>query len=263
MPFGKVKISSDPAPPLPEPPASVAGPVLAMWQRFAGEKLKREREQAAEQEAHDFASQAGTKGRQAMTAKQRQASRQNGRKSKGRKPSRSLAERLLDQKLTPDQLQALNAACLGNNFMFSDEYRELLDFFRVGSSTTEGAFASKFWRRKTGRMPKTIRYLVAKFQLGASRVLSEMKEPKDYIVVSRQRSLAEQQEWERRRYTNDPPCPPRRGKWRIYNLPNYDALKDAFKQNPDMTAQDVEQWGREYDKHGEAILAYLRSLPKK
>jgi hypothetical protein len=83
--------------------------------------------------------------------------------------------------------------------------------------------------------------------------------PKDYVIAVRQPSREEVQMWEE----GHPhmPCPPHRFKQYFRDLPLFKFIAMHFKENPTMTAHDIEEWGGgKYGGKGEAILRYLRSL---
>jgi hypothetical protein len=208
------------------------------------------------------AEELGRKGGLVSSASKARAARQNGRKG-GRPPSRTLAERLLGRKLQPWQEEMIDKALVKNEFMFVAHVKVLLDYFGVAYST-QYAFDTKVWRRKTARPPKEIRYLIAKFRLGAEYYLKTARPPKDYVVVTKLPTQEEWRRWEAMhdrfdfRYPAQPP--PRRGKKYFRDLPQFHLLRRWFEKHPDMTARDIEEWGGgAYGGLGNAILAHLRS----
>lgn len=259
MPFGKVKgLASSQAPQLPTADAHAVEAARALFRRFASVAKRRELDaiDAAKQEAKAFAVQAGRKGGQSRSDKKRAAARLNGMKPKT--TTRTLCEQLLGQRLTPEQVSKINLACLsGPDILLHNELNALLAHFGVERIVEK--VDSKTWNRKTSaRMPPKIRYFLQRFQHGARHFLSEMKEviPKDYVVATSQRSREECEEWARKHRSI--PCPPRRYKQYFRKLRNFHLLVGLFKDNPTMTAHDIEEWGGgDYAGYGEGIRAHL------
>jgi len=209
------------------------------------------------------AKDAGQKGGRSRSNKKLRAARRNAKKG-GRPASRTLAERLLEQKLTPHQLEAINREWYSNKFLFVGESQRLFEFFEVSATVS---FSSKTWCRKSGRMPKEIRYIVGKFRLAAQYILSEVKPPappKDYVRVPDPYSKGELAEW-RMRHPGHPigTPPPRRQKKYFRDLPMYNEIVGYFKDNPNMTTQDItELGGNATGAVAEELLRYLRFLSK-
>jgi hypothetical protein len=208
------------------------------------------------------AKDAGRKGGRSRSDKKLRAARRNA-KNGGRKPSRTLAERLVGQKLTAEQVQVIERAWSRNQFLLIAEAETLFGYFEVSfSHRTSLSFDTTMWRRKTTRAPKKILYLIDKFRRAAKYHLDlhRAKPVKDYVVVTRQPSREECEEWERSHPDTDVPCPPHRHKQYFRELRGFNFIASEFKRNPKMTAHDIKELGGgAYGGKGEAILAYLRS----
>jgi hypothetical protein len=173
---------------------------------------------------------------------------------------------LLDQKLTPYQIDALARKLSRNDLLLVGETQKLTEFFGVSAVRP---YKTTDWRRKTGRMPKDVRYIVSKFKLGARHLLSEMKEaapPKDYVRVLDHPGPQELAAWQRDHPNHPTGTPPPRYN-RIYfcELPGFNLIsRFYFLKNPNMTAQElIELGGGAYGAVAEPLLAYLRGLAKK
>jgi hypothetical protein len=213
----------------------------------------------------ETAKDAGRKGGRSRSDKKLRAARRNAKKG-GRPASRTLAERLVGQKLTAEQVQVIERAWSRNQFLLIAEAETLFGYFEVSfSHRTSLSFDTTMWRRKTTRAPKEILYLIDKFRRAAKYHLDlhRIKPVPNYVVVIRQRSREDCEEWERAHPDTDIPCPSRKFKQYFHELRLFNLLIPTFKQNPTMTAHDIEGWGGgAYSGKGEAILRYLRSLPK-
>jgi hypothetical protein len=89
-------------------------------------------------------------------------------------------------------------------------------------------------------------------------------QPKNYVRVPYLYSPDELAAWQRE-YPDHPTGypPPRTTKLYFSELSGFNMIVRFFKDDPQMTARDIEEWGGgAYGGYGEAILAYLRSLPK-
>ena len=210
--------------------------------------------------------EAGRKGGSSRSDAKRKAARKNGRKG-GRKASRTLAERLLGRKLTEWQQTEISKAWTKNQFLLMDESRALLEHFGLDSSAAACPYDSQSWRRKSGRMPRKIRYLAAKFKLAALYYIekAEAKPVKDYMVVTRQATRYEIEEWEQRHPGTAVPCPPYREKRYFRHLPDFHLVSLIFQKNPDMTAAELKELGGgAYTAAVEnGLLQYLTSITKK
>jgi len=206
--------------------------------------------------------EAGRKGGQARTEKKAQASRTNGRKggkAGGRPSSRTLAERLLMQKLSPHQLTTVS----NRNGLYSDEVNRLMEHF---DSTLFDQYGAAQFRRKTARTPKTIRRIIQKFRLCSRHTLDDLgpaKPPRDYYVGTVQPSREEVHLWEQDPRHRGVPYPPRRRKSYFQDFPDFNLLVAAFKQNPNMTALDIAEYGSRYHAYSDQVLAYLQYRFKK
>jgi hypothetical protein len=144
--------------------------------------------------------------------------------------------------------------------LLGSESQALLEFFGVYGESLETPFDTTRWRRKTGRVPKKIRYLISKFKLSARFLLDQYsaKAVPDYVVVSRQRSPEDCREWER--LHPDVPCPPLGVKKYFRYLPNFEFVAQQFAKYPDMTPIDLRDLGGpEYAGLTTALLKYLRA----
>ena len=138
---------------------------------------------------------AGSKGGTAVSDKKRRSAQRNGKQG-GRPATRTLIERLLRQKLRPGQIKALSENLWNNRFLLVNENQQLTEFFGVSAVSP---FDTKTWNRKSGRMPRKIRYIVQKLVLGARFLMTELKDqpPKDYVRVPVHRSRQECEEFAR------------------------------------------------------------------
>jgi len=186
------------------------------------------------------------------------AARRNGQAG-GRPPSRTLAERLLNRKLGVDEHEQIKKLWQGNQLLLNREGHTLLNHFGgEGWVDPLEIMDSKLWRRKSRRMPKEVRYVVAKFRLGVRHFLKPTAPPKDYVVVTVPRSEYEEREWERRH--PNLPCPPRRQKLHLSHLPDFHYLDALFARRPETTAQEVIAiGGARYTRPiAEALVKFLR-----
>jgi hypothetical protein len=198
----------------------------------------------------------GKKGGQAKSARKRKASRANGSKKGGRKPSRSVAERVLCKRIDPSQYRFLERAY--KDLLVSE--RQLLDEWL---STRGEASSGELWNRtilpsKLRRIPKAIQYVFQKFKLAANFYLKEARPPKGYVVERSRRSREEEEDWQRR-YPYMP-CPPQRRRIYVKELPDFRLLEFEYARNPEMTWKDIREMGggRWSQKRAEAALALLR-----
>jgi hypothetical protein len=201
-------------------------------------------------------SSAGRKGGKVTSEAKKKAARKNGRKG-GRASSRTLAERLLGHKLTAAQHRSIN---LGNNsWLMQSEVERLLQFFEAATVGTP--FDSPVFRRKVGRLPRDVRFIVAKFKLAAEHFLPKAKPPNDYIVVSRPPSPEQSEDFRRLHPDTDLPAPYHRVKVYFTHFWEHKINVIRFRQNPKMTAQElIERSGSEYRIPGlaEAVIEWLR-----
>lgn len=199
----------------------------------------------------------GRKGGQVRSAAKARAARRNAKKG-GRPATRTLAERLMNQKLTPDQIEAITKLLGRNRPLLIVETDRLSEFFGV---KVDKQLDSTAWTRKTARMPKDIRYIVDKFRRGVKFHLGKVKPPKDFVVAYRTRSPEQQREWQQDRRHDGIPCPPERRKIFFRNFRGFRDVADQFERNPDMTVQDVSDLGGgECGSCAKEILEYLRGM---
>jgi len=150
------------------------------------------------------ASDAGKVGGRSRSKAKVAAAKENG-KSGGRKPTRTLAERLVGRKVRTVEEKAAFKAALGQ--LLEREKQVLAEFFGVHSfdarlpvyvplentrtpwgttlfrrrlkgrllkehlNPTVSVLYSKRWRQKTRRLPKDVRYLIRKLQLAANYLM--------------------------------------------------------------------------------------------
>jgi hypothetical protein len=124
---------------------------------------------------------AGQKGGKSRSLAKKKAARKNGQNG-GRTPTRSLAERLLRQKLNNEQKRHLYNAWTDGQIMLEGEKKHFLDYFSATPTYINPTFVfpitSTFWRRKTRRPPKEVKFLIRKFRLGARYYLNLTPETK-------------------------------------------------------------------------------------
>lgn len=203
---------------------------------------------------------AGRKGGRARSDKKRRSSRRNG-KLGGRKPSRTLAERLLGQKLKPEQREALAKKQLEIASFIQKDRAKVTEFF---GADFEDVFQTTTWRRKTGRMNQEVRDILEKWRVLARQELRKLKQtvPKDYVIVTKFPSDAERIHWQERfRRRTDVPeqPPPHLRKKRFTKFKNWHLIEAAFKDNHDLTpAELIEVGGAEVCAHVVPMLTYLR-----
>jgi hypothetical protein len=267
MPFKKIS-SASPVPAssttVPDPAAAQTDRAWGLRQRFGVNKVAQETPQEIKKDAvpqAQSASEQGRKGGLSRSDKKARAARRNGRKG-GRKPTRTLAERLLGQKLTYPERQEINKGWGQNQFLLASEAQALLEFFGANWAIVEVPFDTSVWHRKTGRTPKKIRYLIAKFRLSARHLLdaAKAKPVKDYVVAYREPSPEECVAWE---YSHpDMPCPPRPVRNYFRDLPLYNFVVKQVEANPYMTAAELrELGGGAYSGPvAPALLKYLRAI---
>jgi len=191
------------------------------------------------------------------------AARLNGQRG-GRPATRTLAERLLNRKLSVDEHEQIKRLWQANQLLLAREGPALLNHFGGdGWADPLEIMASKFWRRKSRRMPKEVKYLVAKFRLSVRYNLKPTAPPKDYVVVSDLRSEDEQREWERRH--PNLPCPPRRHRKSLASLPDFKYFDSLFARSPDTTPEEVMAIGGAlYPRPiAEALVKFLRHRHEK
>lgn len=201
------------------------------------------------------AKNAGAKGGRAKTKLKGKTAQVNGRLG-GRPPSRTLVERLLGRSILPEQQQYIDQAL---NDLFAREQEQIEEFFQVNSlydSATNSA-----WQQKSRRVPKRIRYLIQKLRLAVNHYLREVPVPKPSVVEYRQRSVDEQEAWERGRGNSGVPCPPRRVSVDVRNLPYFDVFELKHKRGMSWTAEDMmEAGGGQWTKRrAEAAIKWLNA----
>ncbi len=152
-----------------------------------------------------------------------------------------------------------------------EEHKTLAEFFGINVlSISHYVFDTKLWRRKSGKMPKEIQYLVRKFKLVVNHLIeqADARPVKDYYLKLHHPSPQECKDWtERFRDDRDvpPQPPPRRYKEYFSSTPNFGLVFLFFKDNPNLTnAQLLELGGGAWHlplQNG--IVDYMRSLVKK
>ena len=117
----------------------------------------------------------GHKGGKASTPAKRRAARANG-KLGGRRPTRSLCELLLHQKLSRDQKIRLLQAWANGSVLLEREKQQFLEYFSSSSEyinpTINHPLISDLWRRKSRKPPKEIRFLITKFRVAARHYMA-------------------------------------------------------------------------------------------
>ena len=198
---------------------------------------------------------AGHVGGKASTPEKAAAARRNA-KLGGRKPTRTLTERLLNRRIVPAQHKYI-AQALGQ--LLQSELQQLEDFFGVTNVAGEAPMHTVLWRTKSRRIPKHIRYIIMKFKLAANHFLKDAPAPKDYLVESQLRTEAEQDWWEQ--LHPGIPCPPRRVRVYLRNLPSFSYFQSLYARGTNLTVQTImssggSQWTA---KRAEATLALFQS----
>jgi hypothetical protein len=186
------------------------------------------------------------------------AARRNGQAG-GRPASRTLAERLLNRKLSEDEHEQIKKLWRSNQLLLAREGHALLNHFG-GEEWGDplDIMDSNQWRRKSRRMPKEVKYLVAKFRLAVRYSLKPTAPPKNYVVVTVPRSEGYERNWERQH--PDIPCPPLRQRRSLLRLPDFKYLDSMFARHPETTAKEVMAvGGSQYTRPiAEALVKYLR-----
>jgi len=203
------------------------------------------------------------KGGYATSPAKAKAARENGKRG-GRRATRTLAERLLNRKLSEDEHEQIKNLWRGNHLLLTGEGSTLLKHFG-GEEWVDplDIMDSKRWRRTSRRMPKEVKYVVAKFRLSVRYHLKPNAQPKDYVVVTVPRSEHEERDWERQH--PNLPCPPRRQKLHLANLPDFNYFDALFARRPETTPQEViAMGGSRYTRPiAEALVKYLRHKHEK
>src|SRR3954470_19630291 len=102
------------------------------------------------------ASIVGRKGGSAKTPRKQSAARANGKKG-GRPVSRTLTERLLQRRITPEQWDSI---LTGYNQLFESEKARLTQYFGISR-----IFDEKLPESRLRRLPADIRYILERFRL--------------------------------------------------------------------------------------------------
>jgi hypothetical protein len=198
---------------------------------------------------------AGEKGGRAKTPKKQQTARKNG-KAGGRRPSRTLVERLLGKRIAPVQHKYIEKA-YGD--LLGREKQLLEDYFQTKYILDKEPLHTLSWRAKSRRVPKQIRYIIRKFKLAANHYLKDVPAPKSYIVETRLRSPEEQAAWEQ--LHPDVPCPPRKMRVDVTKMPDFSYFEFLYAKNPNLTAKTIMDAGgsRWTEERAEAALAWLKA----
>jgi hypothetical protein len=196
---------------------------------------------------------------QSRSTKKAQSARQNGKQG-GRPASRTLAERLLGQKLWSEQKRALDEKFGGSGLLTQAEKRRIEEFFGCSFGSSE-AFDTTTWRRKSGRMPADVRSFVEVFRIRARYILAQVARttPKDYYLAPRNPDPGSESAW--KAVHPNMPFPQPNVKHEYRKLPNFNLNILQFRRNPQMTAADIkEQWGSAYAICADSLVEYLRWL---
>ena len=186
---------------------------------------------------------AGSKGGKASTTAKRKAARANGALG-GHPSSRTLAERLLNRPIHPEQQKYIDMAL---SDLFASERLVLEEYFRLDRGLLEEYFLhlggkamnSLVWRTKSRRIPKHIRYLIKKFKLAANYYLRDVAMPKSYTVEYQQRDLGYQRDWDRRHSKSRIPCPPQKVRIDVRSLPEFARFERFHKEGVDWTVEEI------------------------
>jgi hypothetical protein len=185
------------------------------------------------------AKSAGSKGGKARTKAKGKSSRANGELG-GRPPSRTLVERLLGRSIHPEQQKYIDQAI---DDMFGTEKTQLEEYFQLESGMGNAVMNSSAWRTKSRRVPKEIRYMIRKFRLAANHYLRDVPMPKPYSVEYQQRSQGVQMAWDLDHPDSNVPCPPRKVRIDVRNLPYFEHFEWKHKRGVKLTVKDILEAG--------------------
>jgi hypothetical protein len=196
---------------------------------------------------------AGRVGGKSTSAAKLKAARKNG-KAGGRRPTRTLAERLLGRKIHDHEREAL-----------AEAYKELLiaertvleDHFQL--STINDPLHTTLWRQKSRSPTKHIRYLIDKFRLALAYHARPQRPLKEYIVEVKPCPPERQAAWDRRK--SGIPCPPTRQKVYFEKMPYIKVFEARYRAGAELTAESIlEEGGSTWTKkRAEGALTWLRS----
>lgn len=196
---------------------------------------------------------AGSKGGLSKSPQKQKAARSNA-KHGGRKPTRTLLERLLGKKVPKDQHKSVAEAYAQ---LIEAEKRDLLAHFRV--EDVDDPLHTNQWSARSRRIPKRIAHIIAKFKVEVKYRSKPSPLPKPYIVEWEQRSPGWQEDWNRRKGDSGLPPPRFRQKTHFENLQGIQWFEADLRRGHPLTVEEMmktggSQWNR---KRAEGALAYL------
>ncbi len=201
------------------------------------------------------AKRAGKKGGSTRSSKKQEAARVNG-KSGGRPPSQNLAQRLLARPVLPEQQHDLELAW---NHLRPGERQLLLEHFQA-SVRFGDPLQTTTWKSRSKRIPKEVRFVIKQFRLLANHYLKPVHVPKPYLFEWREKSVAAQEAWLIGHRESSVPCPPRRVRMNIRNLPYFSLFEVQAERGATLTVEGIlERGGGEWtEARAKTAIAWLK-----